>query len=181
MPLSNGDGAGYVIVLTGDGKGKTTSALGMALRACGHGVRVAILQFIKGGTLYGECVSARSVPGLDIEVLGLGCVGMPGDTRKREEHAAAAASALSVAREKVLSDLYEMIVLDEIIVAISLGLISLTDVLALIDEKPGRLHLVLTGRGASSEIVERADLVTEMKMIKHPYYDGKFPVEGIEY
>jgi cob(I)alamin adenosyltransferase len=172
---------GYVIVLTGDGKGKTTSALGMVLRACGQGMRVAMVQFIKAGTLYGESVSADSVSGLDLEVLGLGCVGMAGDTLDRSEHEEAAAGALARAREKVLSGLYEMVVLDEINVASSLGLISTEDVLTLIKAKPRELHLVLTGRGAPAEVVDRADLVTEMKMVKHPYYEGKSPRKGIEF
>lgn len=173
--------AGYVVVLTGDGKGKTTSALGMALRACGHGARVAMVQFIKAGTLYGECVSAKSVDGLEIEALGLGCVGMPGDTLDRREHKEAAARALARARDKALSGNYEMVVLDEVNVAVSLGLIPERSVLSLIDEKPKRLHLVLTGRGAGSEVIARADLVTEMKMVKHPYNEGKSPTEGMEF
>ena len=139
------------------------------------------MQFIKAGTLYGECVSAKSVPGLELEVLGLGCVGMPGDTLDRSEHETAAAGALARAREKVLSGAYDVIVLDEINVAVSLGLIPLEDVLSLIDEKPRRLHLVLTGRGASPEVVGRAGLVTEMKMVKHPYYEGKSPISSANY
>jgi cob(I)alamin adenosyltransferase len=172
---------GYVVVLTGDGKGKTTSALGMALRACGHGARVAIVQFIKAGTLYGECVSAKSIEGLDIDVMGRGCVGMPGDTLERAEHEGAAAEALALAREKTMSGGYDMVILDEACVAVSLGLIDETQVLSLIDEKPKELHMVLTGRGATPRITERADLVTEMRMVKHPYYEGKSPIEGIEF
>ncbi len=172
---------GYVVVLTGDGKGKTTSALGMAMRACGHGLRVAFLQFLKSGDSYGECVSAKSVPGLEMQALGLGCVGMPGDKLSRSEHAAAAASALSLARTKALAGECDMLVLDEVNVAVSLGLVAVEDVLSLIDRKPARLHIVLTGRNAPSQVTDRADLVTDMRMVKHPYYEGKRPIEGIEY
>jgi cob(I)alamin adenosyltransferase len=172
---------GYVVVLTGDGKGKTTSALGMALRACGHGARVAILQFMKAGTFYGESVSAKSVSGLELETLGRGCVGVPGDTLARSEHEAAASRALNRARERIASGDYDMIILDEINVAVSLGLVSEDDVLSVISEKPQKLHLVLTGRGASARLIDRADLVTEMGMVKHPYYEGKSPREGIEF
>ncbi len=172
---------GYVVVLTGDGKGKTTSALGMALRACGHGARVAVLQFIKSGMAYGECFSAKSVSGLEIQAFGLGCVGMPGDTRSKREHVDAAAAAMASAREKAFGGRYGMVVLDEINVALSLGLIQPEEVLSLLDRKPEGLHLVLTGRDAPSEILDRADLVTEMKAVKHPYEEGNPPLEGIEY
>ncbi len=153
----------------------------MALRACGHGARVAFVHFIKTGEQYGESVSAKSVAGLELESFGLGCVGTPSDTRERSEHARAAASALASAREKARSDLYDMLILDEVNVALALDLIPVDEVLSLLDERPRRLHVVLTGRGAAEEIVARADLVTEMKLVKHPYYDGHPPVEGIEY
>ncbi len=153
----------------------------MALRACGHGARVAFVHFIKTGDPYGESVSAKSVAGLELESFGLGCVGAPGDTRERREHAEAAASALATAREKARSDLYDMLILDEVNVAVALGLIPLDGVLSLLDEKPRRLHVVLTGRDAAQEIITRADLVTEMKLVKHPYYEGHPPVKGIEY
>jgi cob(I)alamin adenosyltransferase len=181
MLSSEPEESGLVVVLTGDGKGKTTGALGMALRATGHGIRVAFLQFIKSSRAYGEGIAVKSIPGLEFEVLGAGYVGIKGDTKTREEHVSAARAALDVAREKAGSRRYGMIVLDEVNVALSLGLIAVSDVISFIDERPRGLHLVLTGRGAPEEIIEKADIVTDMKAVKHPFFKGAPAREGIEY
>jgi cob(I)alamin adenosyltransferase len=181
MPSSEQEESGLVVVLTGDGKGKTTGALGMALRACGHGIRVAFLQFIKSSRMYGEGVSVKGIPGLEFEVLGAGYVGIEGDTKPRAEHAKAAMAALSVARDRAFSGRYGMIVLDEINVALSLGLIPVSEVISFIDDRPRGLHLVLTGRGAPEEVIEKADLVTDMKAVKHPFFKGAPARQGIEY
>ena len=181
MSTSKKKEPGLVVVLTGDGKGKTTAALGMGLRACGHGMRVAFLQFIKSSRTYGEDAAVDKVPGFELEVLGAGYVGIKGDDKTRQEHAAAAMAALDVARDRALSGRYDMVVLDEINVALSLGLIPLDEVLAFIDARPKEVHVVLTGRGAPEELIERADLVTEMKAVKHPFFEGRPAQEGIEF
>jgi len=173
---------GLVVVLTGDGKGKTTSCLGIALRAVGYGLRVAMIQFIKGSLHYGEIDGARRLaPEFELLPMGRGFVGIMGDDLPREEHAAAAAQALAAGREKVLSGRYAVVILDEVNVAVHLGLVPLEDVLALIRERPEPVHLVLSGRHAAPEIVAAADLVTEMRCVRHPYERGVEAQRGLDY
>ncbi|MCG3176776.1 MAG: Cob(I)yrinic acid a,c-diamide adenosyltransferase [Candidatus Omnitrophica bacterium] len=177
---------GLVIVYTGDGKGKTSAALGGVLRALGHGWRVLVIQFFKGEwpVVFGELESAKHHDNLEILQLGRGFVGIMGDKKPLEEHRAAAQQALETARLKMCSGRYDLVVLDEINCAIdSLGvsLVPLSAVLELIDSKPERTHLVLTGRNARPEIIGRADLVTEMKQIKHPFQAGIPAQIGIDY
>ena len=179
-----GRGRGLVIVFTGDGKGKTTAALGMALRAVGHGMAVKVIQLIKGGWRTGEAEAARRLaPDLEIVQAGRGFThGIPNRRgATRDEHVAAATAALAMAREAMESRRYQMLVLDEALYAIRDRLISVGDVLALIAEKPPSLHLVLTGRNAPPEIVEAADLVTEMREVKHPLGEGISAQRGIEF
>ncbi len=173
---------GLVIVYTGDGKGKTTAALGMALRAVGRGWKVLMVQFGKGSWHYGELDAAeRLAPDLEIHPMGVGFYKILDDTHTEQEHRAAADKALQFSREKILSHEYDMIVLDEINGAISAGLVALKDVLGLLDARPEDLTLVLTGRSAPLELIERADLVTEMREIKHPYQKGILAQKGIDY
>lgn len=175
---------GLVIVNTGDGKGKTTASIGLAVRAAGSGLRVLIIQFIKGRWKTGESQSLpKLAPGIQLVRMGMGfTIERLRDPRiPMEEHEEAASRAFERAREVVLADEYDMVVLDEILGSIKAGLIPLDDVLALIREKPARLHLVLTGRGAPPELVDAADLVTEMKLIKHPYQQGIKAQRGIEF
>ncbi len=174
---------GLVIVFTGDGKGKTTSALGMALRASGHQKKVLIIQFIKNYKNYGELKFVKKFPGLNIEIrtFGKGYVGIRGDKKPREVHSQAAEEALEFAKKMIKSKKYFMIVLDEINLALYLRLLRIDDVLKLIKSKPKDLHLVLTGRSASKKIAQAADLVTEMKEIKHPYKKGILAQKGIEF
>ena len=178
---------GLIIVNTGNGKGKTTASLGVALRALGHGWRALVIQFFKGDwpVVFGELEMAkRLAPQFEVLQLGKGFVKHMGDAKPFEEHLAAAKDALRIAKEQITSGAYDLIVLDEIIYAIDYAgvqLVSLEDVLALLDAKPKALHLVLTGRGAPQALIDRADLVTEMQEIKHPWQQ-KIPAQvGIDY
>ena len=173
---------GLIIVYTGGGKGKTTAALGAALRACGHGWKVFMVQFIKGPWRYGELEAAkRLAPDFEIVLAGKGFYKIRGDRLPEEVHRQAAEEGLALCREKIASGEYDLIILDEINVAVHEGLIPVGEVLALLDAKPEPLHLILTGRNAHPRIIERADLVTEMREVKHPYAQGIPAQRGIEY
>ena len=178
---------GLIIIYTGNGKGKTTAALGAVLRALGHGWRVLVIQFFKGDwpVVFGEVeMGKRLVPQLEVLQLGKGFVKYMGDKKPMEEHLAAAKEALRIAKEKITPGTYDLIVLDEIVYAIDyagIQLISLEEVLALLDAKPPSLHLILTGRNAPQALIDRADLVTEMREIKHPWQQKIPAQEGIDY
>ena len=173
---------GLVIVYTGNGKGKTTAALGMALRAVGYNYKICMIQFIKGSWHYGEMTSSsRLEPEFELIAIGKGFVGIIDDKSPREEHKKIAQEALRLSREKIESEKYDIIILDEINYAINLGLIKLEDVLDLIKNKPEKLNLVLTGNHAKKEIIEIADLVTEMREIKHPFKSGIKAKKGIDF
>ena len=168
---------GYVQVYTGDGKGKTTAALGLALRASGHGMHTYIGQFMKGQP-YGELDALRDHPHITIEQYGdVRCI-------RREEvtpdHVAQARQGLERAREAMLSGQYDIVVLDEINVTIWFGLLTVEEVLTFLDERPEHMEVILTGRRAPPELIERADLVTEMREVKHYYEQGVLAREGIE-
>lgn len=170
---------GLIQVYTGDGKGKTTAALGLALRAAGHGFKVHIVQFMKGWPRYGELVSVEKLPNVTIRQFGRPEFvnrenPEPEDIRQAQE-------ALEHTHEAMLSGEYDILVLDEVNVALDFGLIELSDVLSLLEQKPEKMELVLTGRNAHPALVKRADLVTEMLDIKHPYYEGVKGRRGIEY
>ncbi len=173
---------GLVIVYTGKGKGKTTAALGMALRAVGHDRRICMIQFIKGSWHYGEMTSSKLLePQFELVAVGKGFVGILDDKSPREEHVKIAREAIQISREKIQSKKYDIIILDEINYAVNLGLVEVNDVLDLIKIKPSTLHLVLTGNYARDEIINAADLVTEMKEIKHPFQVGIKAKKGIDY
>jgi cob(I)alamin adenosyltransferase len=170
---------GTVQVYTGDGKGKTTAALGLALRAAGHGLRTYVIQFMKGSSNYGELKVAESLGGLVIEQSGR-------DTFVDRENPAPedvelAKRGLEKARAAITGGEYDIVILDEINVALDFGLITLDDVRGLIAARPASLELVLTGRSAHPEIVKLADLVSEVLKIKHHYDAGVEAREGIEY
>lgn len=172
---------GSIIVLTGEGKGKTTSALGMAMRAVGHGFKVAFLQFIKGGWKYGELEAAKRLePELELRPLGEGFVHIDPENPDPKD-VEVARRAWEVAKEKILSGDYFMVVLDEINYAISYGLLDPMEVLEVLKKRPSHVHVVLTGRDAHPAILEAADLVTEMREIKHPFHQGVVSRKGIEY
>ena len=178
---------GLIVIYTGHGKGKTSAALGAVLRSLGHGWRVLVIQFFKGDwpIVFGEvAMGKRLAPQLDVLQLGKGFVKHMGDQKPFDEHVAAAQDALRVAKERIVSGGYDLIVLDEIIYAIDYAgvqLVTIEDVLALLDAKPPALHLILTGRDAPQALIDRADLVTQMQEIKHPWQQ-KIPAQvGIDY
>ena len=170
---------GLVQVYTGDGKGKTSAAFGLALRAIGRGLKVYIIQFIKGGFDYGELYIVEKLPNLTLKAFGQGKFVTqipPG-----EKDMKIAKEAFELAKKIVKSGKYDIVILDEINVAMSLRLVKTEEVIDLIKEKPEHVELVLTGRYAPKEIIDIADLVTEMKEIKHPFQKGIPPRKGIEF
>ncbi len=174
--------SGLVIVHTGSGKGKTTAAIGLAVRAWGQGLRVLILQFIKGGWKYGELKALQKFsPQMEIRQMGEGFTQRGSGQAKRERDCAAASAALQTAIEAIDSGNWDMIILDEINYAVKFGLVEEAQVLSLLEQKPSALHLVLTGREARPAIIAQADLVTEMTEIKHPYATGIKAQAGIEF
>lgn len=174
---------GLIIVHTGNGKGKTTAALGLAVRAWGDGLRVLILQFIKGSWKYGELETLRILGEMNgrMEVRRGGRGFSQRDIEDKAEHRKAAQEAWREALEEITASRWDLIVLDEINYAVKFGLVEIEQVMELLDKKPPELHLVLTGRDARPELIERADLVTEMKLIKHPYQKGIKAQKGIEF
>ena len=171
---------GLIIVNTGNGKGKTTAALGLAIRAWGQGLKVLILQFIKGSWKYGE-LAAISKMDDNIVIMPLGEGFTNKNLQEKEKHKFVAIEALTTAEKEVKSKKWDMIILDEINYALKYDLLELNSVLKLLDEKDSSLHLVLTGRDAKEEIISRADMVTEMKELKHHYKNGIKAQRGIEF
>jgi cob(I)alamin adenosyltransferase len=183
MPPTRPPRQGLTLVYTGDGKGKTTAAIGLTVRAAGNRMRVFFLQFIKGQWKSGERDILRDLPGVDLEVTGRGFTieGLRDPRIPLEDHAAAAAHGWRVARGIVATGDYDMVVLDEILGAITAGLVPLDELLAMVRAKPPELHLVLTGRDAPAELIELADLVSEVQPIKHPFEKGIKAQRGIEF
>jgi len=175
IPISLG--MGYIHVYTGNGKGKTTAAFGLAMRAAGRGKKVCIIQFMKPDKGYGEQISARK---LGIEVYAFGANRFVNRNNPSKDDIERAKQALNFAKEK-LKEEYDVIVLDELNVALDFNLIELQEVLSLIKNLPQKTELILTGRYAKPEIIEKADLVTEMREVKHYYRKGVIAREGIEY
>jgi len=172
------EGRGIVMLFTGDGKGKTTAAVGAAVRAAGHGMRAFIVQFMKG-RYYGELEAANKIDGLFIEQFGRDEFVDPDDPEQVDIDLAA--KGWRRAREIVENEAPDMLVLDEINVAVSFGLIPLEDVVRFVEDRPEALDLVLTGRYAPAGLVALADCVTEMKEIRHHYGSGTAMRKGIEY
>lgn len=170
---------GCVQVYTGNCKGKTTAALGLAFRAVGRGLKVVVIQFMKGGGPYGEhLAAARLAP--DLCIIATGREGWVNKDCPDREDIAQATRALDLSREKLVSGEYDLVILDEVNGAASYGLISVADILELIRLRPPTVELVLTGRNADPLVIEAADLVTEMVEIKH-YYKAGVPARlGIE-
>ncbi|MFA6391567.1 MAG: cob(I)yrinic acid a,c-diamide adenosyltransferase [Patescibacteria group bacterium] len=182
MPKKPQGTKGLVIVYTGSGKGKTTAALGIALRAAGYKKKVLIVQFIKGSWDTGEINSIRRLsPEIELVRMGEGFVGIIDDQKEFKEHVLAAKRALAIARKAVISKKYSVVILDEINYAVKGKLIKQQDVLDLIKMKNEKLHLVLTGNFAGPKVIAKADLVTEMKAVKHPYQKGIKAQRGIDY
>ncbi len=170
---------GLVQVFTGNGKGKTTAALGTILRAVGHGLKVFVVFFMKGNYQYGEFNALPKL--LNVEVANFGFKHFTNPAKIRPEEIEQGKLALSAAREAMLSGKYDLVVLDEVNVAMHFKLVELEDVIKLISDKPSNVELILTGRYAHDRIIELADLVTEMVKIKHPYDKGVLARKGIEY
>ena len=173
---------GLVVVLTGNGKGKTSSALGMVLRACGHGMKVFMIQFMKGDIYTGEWDGIKKLQ-CDVELVpaGMGFCGILGNPFTHAQHREAAQRALRAAKEKLQSGEYDLVVLDEINNALELKLLDLDQVLDLVRIKPPLTHLVLTGRDAHPDIIELADTVSEVHEIKHAYRKDIEPQPGIDF
>ncbi|MCC7106007.1 MAG: cob(I)yrinic acid a,c-diamide adenosyltransferase [Chloroflexi bacterium] len=175
---------GLVIIFTGNGKGKTTAAMGMGVRAAGNKMNVLAVQFIKGQWKTGEQESLKRLePYFELRRMGRGfTVERLRDKRiEMEEHQAAAREAMAMVRQELTSGQYAMVILDEILGSIKAGLVTLDEVLELIRLKPPMVHLVLTGRGAPPELIEASDLVTEMQPIKHPFQQGIPAQRGVEF
>jgi len=190
---------GLVICYIGAGKGKTTAAMGMAVRAAGDGKNVFILQFVKAGNknydkvkegewpisseinFFDNISTSSSIGKIDNEQVGLGFVGILGDKKEKEIHMRAALKGLERAREIITSGEYELVILDEIISALEVGVLEERDIIDIIKLKGPLQHLVITGHNQYPAILKLCDLVTEMKMIQHPYYKGILAQKGIDY
>jgi cob(I)alamin adenosyltransferase len=170
---------GLLIVNTGNGKGKTTAALGQAFRAVGHGFRVCFLQFLKGSWKYGELEAAKRFEDLmEIRALGRGFTWKSEDLN---EDIQSARDAWDLAKQVIASGKFKMVVLDELTYLITYGMVAEEDILNTFRNRPPELHIVVTGRDASPGLIELADLVTEMNEIKHPFRNGIKAQRGIEF
>lgn len=170
---------GLVIVYTGAGKGKTTAAFGMALRCIGHGMKVAIVQFIKGAI---DTAEERVLKGFGEQVVFLRMgEGYTWETQDRERDTAFARKAWAAAAEFLRDPAYAMVILDEFNIALQHDYVQLADVLPVLQARPPMQHVVITGRGANKELIEAADLVTEMGQMKHPFRKGVKAQKGVEF
>jgi cob(I)alamin adenosyltransferase len=170
---------GLIIVHTGAGKGKTTAALGLAFRALGQGMKIGIVQFIKGAIPTGEAaLAARLVPTLEMHTMG---DGFTWNTQDRAKDMASARKAWDQARKLMRDESFDLVILDELNVVIKHDYLPLEEVLQELRDKRPMLHVVITGRNARDELIDLADLVTEMKLIKHPYRTGVKAQKGIEF
>jgi cob(I)alamin adenosyltransferase len=174
---------GLTIVYTGDGKGKTTAAVGLTVRAAGNKMRVLFVQFIKGSWKSGEREILRGLPTVEVAVTGRGFTieGLRNPRIPMQAHHDAAATGWALARQAIAEGDYDVVVLDEILGAINAQLIPIEEVLEAVRSRPPQLHLVLTGRGAPAALIELADLVSEVRGIKHPYQQGIRAQRGIEF
>ncbi|OGE82756.1 MAG: hypothetical protein A3B10_01880 [Candidatus Doudnabacteria bacterium RIFCSPLOWO2_01_FULL_44_21] len=171
---------GLIIVYIGDGKGKTTAAAGLACRAAGTGLKVLYLQFVKGDWPSGERESLAKL-GVEVKLMGRGFVGILGDRKPMKEHIRAATQAMEESIRALKSKKYDLVVLDEALSAVESKLLTEADILEIMKAKPESIHLCLTGHKRFKKIIAAADLVTEMKMIKHPYYEGILAQRGIDF
>jgi len=170
---------GLVTVFTGNGKGKTSAALGIALRALGHGLKVRIIAFMKGDFSYGEDKALEKLSNISLERFGP--PGFCDPKNIREEDRAEARRALQAAREAISRREYDVVVLDEVNVASAWGLIPVEEVLELVKKKPPQVDLVLTGRYADGRLIDLADIVTEMVEVKHPFRQGTKARRGVDF
>lgn len=170
--------SGLLLVYTGHGKGKTTAALGMVFRALGRGMRVTVVQFIKGKWKTGERAFAEGLPQLRFLVMGLGFTWESDDISRDK---AAARAAWAEASKEIASGERDLVVLDELTYAFHYGFVSLDEVLETLSSRPAGVHVVITGRDAPERLVEVADLVTEMKLVKHPFQRGEKARIGVDF
>jgi cob(I)alamin adenosyltransferase len=178
MAARGGRRQALVIVLTGQGKGKTTAALGVVLRAWGRGMKAVVLQFVKARTSnYGENRAAKKL-GIEMIPLGEGFTWLSKDIEKDK---ATARECWELARQKIASGQYDIVVLDEITYPMSYGWITVEEVIDALRRRPQGLHVIITGRDAPQELIDFADLVTEMREVKHPYEKGLKAQAGIDF
>ncbi|MGD9666026.1 MAG: cob(I)yrinic acid a,c-diamide adenosyltransferase [Synergistaceae bacterium] len=170
---------GLVHIYTGNGKGKTTSSLGLAMRALGHGANVTVIQFMKGWKDYGELITASKLEGLEMIQTGRPDYVYKG--KEQPEDYCEAERGMKTALCVMSSGKCDMLILDEINVAVDYGLVTLESVIELVKNKPPGMELILTGRYAHKDLIELADLVTEMHEVKHPYNDGITARKGVEF
>jgi cob(I)alamin adenosyltransferase len=170
--------SGLLLVYTGHGKGKTTAALGLVFRALGRGMRVAVVQFIKGKWKTGERLFAETLPGLTFLVMGRGFT-WQSDDLSRDRRAAEAAWTESAAL--IAAGQHQVIVLDELTYALNYGFVALSDLIETLRRRPPHVHVLITGRNAPPELLELADLVTEMRSLKHPFSQGRKAEIGIDF
>lgn len=173
--------SGRILIFTGDGKGKTTAALGMALRTSGHGLRALVVQFIKGDGLTGELAALRGLPGVEIVQKGKGFLPDPTAGSLIEGHRHAAREALELSRAALSGSRYHLVILDEICIALASGLVDEEAVIEMLERADPRVCVVLTGRAAPPRLIELADTVTEMRCLKHGYQSGHPAQVGVEY
>ena len=171
---------GLILLYTGNGKGKTTAALGQALRAAGHGFNITIIQSIKNQQHTGEIKAAKEILADHLEIHPMG-TGFTWDAKDPEEVRQAAVKGWELARQKIAGGRYKMVILDELTYTLNYGLVDEDEVLNFLKEKPAGVHIVITGRDASDRLIDTADLVTEMQEIKHPYQNGGKAIKGIEF
>lgn len=177
--MTSGEGLGKVHVITGPGKGKTTAAFGLAMRAAGHGYRVCVIQFLKTGETTGELIASRRVEGIEVVQFGTGEFVAPGEPTEADLRAAR--EALAAAGERLAKRSCQLLVLDEVNVAVSLGLVSASDVLRVLRSRAPGTEVVLTGRDAPAEFVEYADYVSVIDAVKHPFEAGTEARKGVEW
>lgn len=173
-------GKARILIFTGDGKGKTTAALGMALRALGHGIPLAVIQFVKSDRETGEFAALAALPGAEITVAGLGFV-PPADDARFADHARAAAEGLRAAAAAVHSGCHGLVILDEVCYAVARSLVAEEELLALLAGAPPDLVIVLTGRGATAGLIAAADTVSEVRCVKHGFDSGIKAQKGVEF
>ena len=170
---------GLILVYTGDGKGKTTAALGAVFRALGWGMKVSVIQFIKGNWKYGEMESAKQFPNLEFLQMG---EGFTWDTQNPARDRELVEKAWEVCEEKMMSGKYELLVFDEINYVIDYKYLDVKKVIKALQKKPKNLHVILTGRNAKPELIAVSDLVTEMKEVRHPFKDQQIPAQkGVDF
>lgn len=172
------DKHGLILLNTGDGKGKTTAAIGVAFRALGHGLRVGMLQFIKGKWKTGERKLGEQTPGLTWLTMGYG---FTWESEDLDRDRAAARAAWQTAQGWLTGDTFDLVIFDEITYAVNYGFVALDEVVTALQHRRADLHVVLTGRAAPSELIAIADLVTEMRPMKHPYGEGVRAQKGVEF